>query len=140
VNPVRAAIFAHLSGDATLTGLLAAPGNIFHSIGPQTAAFPLIVFNEAAGTRILQFAGAHIKNDVWQVKAIASGSSETPGALAEDIAARVDVLLDDAVLAITGREHLYLRNESDIPAYPEQDGAESYWHCGSLYRLFTQPT
>jgi hypothetical protein len=137
MDPVRAAIFARLAGDATLTGLLAAPGNIFHSIGPQTAAFPLIVFNQAAGTRILQFAGAHVQNDVWQVKAICRGSSATP---AEDIAARVDVLLDNAVLAITGRDHLYLRNESAIPTYPEQDGAESYWHCGSLYRLFTQPT
>ena len=136
MDPVRAAIYARLSGDATLTGLLAAPGNIFHSIGPQTAAFPLIVFNEAAGTRVLQFAGAHIKNDLWQVKAIAAGSSATP---AEDIAARVDVLLDNAVLAITGREHLYLRNESDIPAYPEQDGAESFWHVGAYYRLWTQP-
>lgn len=133
MDPVRAAIFSALTADATLMTLAT---QAYHSVAPQSAAFPLIVFNQASGTPILQFQGAHIQNDLWQIKGIARGSSATP---AEDIAARVDVVLDNASLAITGRVHLYLRRESDVPTYSEQESGETFWHCGSLYRIFTVP-
>jgi hypothetical protein len=136
MNETRRAIFDRLSGDATLTGLLAAPGNIYHQVAPQTATFPVVVFHKAAGTPVLQFVGAYVQNDLWSVRAISQGSSSTA---AEEIAARVDVLLDNAELAITGRVHLYLRRDSDIDM-SEQDGADTFAHVGALYRLWTQPT
>lgn len=135
MNEIRRSLYQRLSGDATLTGLLSSPSAIFHRVAPQTATFPVVVFHKAAGTPVNQFGGAHVQNDLWSVRAISQGSSSTA---AETIAARVDVLLDNAVLAITGRAHLYLRRDSDIDM-SEQDGADTYQHCGSLYRLFTAP-
>ncbi len=136
MNPVREAIFDRLVGDATLTALLSSPTAVHHQVAPQTEATPFVVFNKQAGTPMWAFGGPALQNDLWQVKAIALGSSASD---AEVIAARIDVALTNAVLVITGSTHLYLRRESDVD-YPEQDGADTYRHCGALYRLISEPS
>lgn len=135
MNPVRAAIYTRLSGDAVLTGLLSAPDAIYHRTIPQTGGFPAVVFSRQSGTPGWQFAGAHIQDDVWLVKAVSRGSSASP---AEDIAARIDAVLTDAPLAVTGRLLLAVYRQSDVD-YDEVDAGERYHHVGSQYRLVTQP-
>ena len=136
MNPVRGAIYSRLAADATLTGLLSAPDAIYHGTAPQTALFPLVVFQRLSGTPDWQFAQAHIQDDVWLVKAISRGSSASP---AEDIAARVDAVLSDAPLAVAGRALLAVYRISDLD-YDEVESGETYHHAGSQYRLVTQPT
>lgn len=135
MNPVRGAIYARLAADTTLTGLLSAPGAIYHSTAPQTAAFPLIVFQRLSGLPVWQFQTAHHQSDAWLVKGISRGSSASP---AEDIAARIDAVLTDAPLVVTGGVLLGVWRESDVD-YDEIDSGETYHHAGSQYRLVTQP-
>lgn len=130
MNPVRAAIFQRLSGDATLTGLLSAPTAIHYHIAPQSAAYPLIVFNELDQRPVWSFDGS-MESDVWAVKAVTKKPAQ-----ADEIAERIRVALDDAPLTVTGRDLLYVRRRSGI-AYPEQDGADTYWHRGWQFRLIT---
>ena len=56
---------------------------------------------------------------------------------ADTIAARVDWLLTNGTLSIsgaTGGDALYLRRESDVE-YAETSDGEVYYHAGALYRL-----
>lgn len=135
MNPVRAGLFSVLNADATLKALLSAPNAIYHRVVPQNALLPAVVFSRMAGTPEWMFDSAHIQNDVWLVKGVNKGSSSTP---AEDIAARVDVLLNDAVLTVTGRTALAIFRELDVD-YEEITNGETYHHVGAQYRAVTQP-
>jgi hypothetical protein len=135
MNPVRAALYSRLSGDATLTGLLSAQAAIYHQIAPQDAAYPLIVFQRQDGRPDWTF-GDHMQRDLWTVRAIDRATSASD---AEAIADRIDVLLNDAPLVVNGRALLYLRRESDVD-FSEQDGADTLRHVGGVYRVVTDPT
>lgn len=135
-SPIRTAIYQRLAGDSTLTGMLATPTSIFHQVAPQDSAYPVVVFNKQGGTPDWQFGGAYVQADLWQVKAISMGGS---AASAEDIAARIDTVLNDAQLAITAGALLAIYRYSDVD-YLETDGADQWHHCGALYRVVTEPT
>jgi hypothetical protein len=130
-DPIRAAIYQRLAGDATLTGLLSAATAIFHQRAPQAAVFPLVIFHKQDGRPRRTFAKAHWDTALWVIKAVDKASSAST---AETIAARVDALLDNHALVVTGRQTLSLLRDSDID-YPEPDGAETLRHVGAMYRL-----
>ena len=135
MNPVRAALWSKLSGDATLIALLSGPGAIHHRIIPQGGALPAVVLSRLAGTPEWMFDSAHIQSDVWLIKGVSKGSSSS---VAEDIAARVDALLTDAVFAVTGRVLLAVYREMDVD-FEELTSGELYHHVGANYRVQTQP-
>jgi hypothetical protein len=139
---VRRAIYGRLSSDTTLSNLLgaAAPGyskGIYYQVAPEGAAFPYVVFQHQSGvpTEAMQDPSAY-ETDVWLVKAV---DRNTSADTAESIAARIQTLLNDATLTISGATHLYLRRQSDVD-YPEVDEGIQYKHCGALYRLIFDPT
>lgn len=135
-NPADAAIYAKLSGDATLAALLAggtASPSVFHAQVPENQGFPAVVFNaQAASTPSRTFGAVAWENAVYQVKAIVEGRS---AAAAGTIAARIDVLLDGPALAYTGFTHMGCQRIQEID-YPETaPGGTRYVHRGALYRL-----
>lgn len=134
---VRRAVYNKLAGDTTLTGLLAAPPtgyakSIYHDQAPDGATYPFIVFGKNSGTPTDAFKkpGA-FETDIWLVKAV---DKNTSADTAEAIAARIQTLLNDATLTISGKTHLYLRRQSDVE-YPELASGVLYRHAGGLYRL-----
>jgi hypothetical protein len=131
---VRAAIYTLLTADDTLTDLLSSSSAVYHEQAPKEAAFPLVIFNRQSGTRIYTFGGEAIRPEVWLVKAVTQSESAST---AEAIDARLETLLDDAALSVTGSTLLYLRRDSDV-SYPERDGQDFYRHVGGLYRLIYQ--
>lgn len=135
MNEIRRTLYQRLTGDAALTAMLAAPDAVYHAVAPQTASTPFVVFHKQSGTPDWQFAGAHIQDDVWTVKAVDQRSTAST---TEDIAARIDALLNDAPLTITGRLRLGVYRQSDLD-YLETEGADTYRHVGAMYRLVTQP-
>ena len=138
----RRSIYGKLAGDTTLNALLgaAAPGYtkaIYHDEAPQGSYFPLVTFSKSSGVPTDTFGKpAALDTDIWLVKAIDRNNSADT---AEAIAARLTALLNDAPLSISGHDLLYLRRESDVE-YPEVTAGVSYRHCGSLYRLVTEPS
>jgi hypothetical protein len=58
---------------------------------------------------------------------------------ADAIQSRLDTLLTDGALTISGASQMYLRRQSDID-YLEDDDGEVYRHAGSLYRLLYSQT
>lgn len=134
---VRRALYGKLAGDTTLNNLLAVPPagyskSIYHQQAPDGAAFPFVLINKQSGVPTEAFsAPSALENDMWLVKAIdRSTSADT----AESIAARLQVLLNDAALSISGSTLLYLRRQSDVE-YPEVTDGIQYKHVGALYRL-----
>jgi hypothetical protein len=131
---VRAAIYGLLSADATLGALLASTTAVYDEEAPAEAAYPMVIFNRQSGQRDWTFAGEPMRPEMWLVKAVTHARSAST---AEAIDARLETLLNDAGLSITGSTLLYLRRESDVK-YSERDGQDTYKHVGGLYRLVHQ--
>jgi len=139
-TPVRRAVYGKLSGDTTLNNLLGTPASgytksIYHQQAPAGASYPLVIINKQTGTPTEAFGDpSAFETDVWMVKAVdRSNSADT----AEAIQARLDALLSDGTLSISGASLMYLRRQSDVE-YSETDDGVRYQHAGSLYRLLYQ--
>jgi len=132
----RRALYGKLSGDTTLNTLLATPPtgyskNIFYEVAPQGAQFPYVILSKQAGTPAYALGGRAVDNDIWMVKGVdRSGTADA----VDNIADRLDALLTDGSISISGRTQLYLRRESDV-TYAEVTDGVVYRHAGSLYRL-----
>jgi len=149
----RRALYGAMTSDGTLRNLLAAPApgysnGIYYQSAPDTAAFPLVIFNKQAGnpTEAMHDPTA-LDSEIWLIKAICHQGDDQPAGVtatsaaddAEAIAERLRVLLNDATLSLAGgATHLYLRRQSDID-YQELATGETYVHCGSLFRLVLDP-
>lgn len=138
-TPVRRALYGRMAGDTTLNNLLGTPANgytksIYHQQAPQGAGFPFVIFSKSSGvpTEAMGVPSA-LETDVWLVKAVAKDTSTDT---AEAIQARLQALLNDATLSISGATLLYLRRQSDVE-YPEVSEGVEYKHAGALWRLVT---
>lgn len=138
-TPVRRAIYGKLAGDTTLNALLGTPAagyskNIYHQQAPAAARYPLIILSKQSGmpTETMTDPDA-LDTDTWLVKGIDQASSADT---VEAVQARVQALLNDAALSISGATLLYLRRQSDIEYAETADGV-TYRHAGALYRLIT---
>jgi hypothetical protein len=134
---IRRALYGRLAGDTTLTSLLATPvagyaQSIFYQRAPENSAYPLVVISKSSGvpTDTFGLAGA-FETDVWLVKGIARDASADT---VEAIQARIQTLLNDAPLSISGQTLMALRRQSDVD-YPEIADGETYRHAGALYRV-----
>jgi hypothetical protein len=138
-TPVRRAIYGKLAGDTTLTNLLGTPAtgyskSIYHQQAPEGAHFPYVVFSKSSGVPTEAFgAPSALETDVWLIKAIDRATSTDT---AEAIQARIQALLNDASLSISGSTLLYLRRQSDVE-YPEVRDGVMFAHAGALWRLVT---
>lgn len=138
---IRRAIYGKLSGDTTLAALLGTPApgrskSIYHQQAPEDAGYPLVIFNKQAGTPRYAIGERLYDNEIWLIKAI--DRDDTPGKASADtadaIASRLDVLLTDGTISISGATQLYLRRESDVE-YPETVDGVTYHHAGANFRL-----
>lgn len=133
----RRSVYGKLAGDTTLNALLGAPASgyskaIYHNQAPAGAAYPYVIVAKESGVPTEAFGDpSALENDVWLVKAV---DRSTSADIAESIAARIAVLLNDATLSISGATLLYLRRQSDVE-YTELTAGVTYQHVGSLYRL-----
>ena len=134
---VRRAVYGKLAGDTTLNNLLGTPAtgyskSIYHNTAPAGASFPYVLFNKQSGVPTEAFTDpSAYETDVWLVKAV---DRNTSADTAEAAAARVQALLNDASLSISGSTLMYLRRQSDVEFEEEAQGVR-YQHVGSLYRL-----
>jgi len=130
-DPVRAALFAHLSADATLKGLLSGPDAIHEAKAPQGTEPPYLIFaNQSPGVPLRTF-GTAADRPLWLVKGVCRGESSTP---AEEINARCQALLDGEKLTISGSLATVVR-EGGV-SYGEESSGEDWRHRGSLFRIY----
>ncbi len=96
-----------------------------------------MIFQKQAGTQRYTFTERAFDNMVYLAKAVAS-DSETEGGrkLAGTIAERLDEILTNYALDVSGKTLLNLRKTSDVD-YIETDAAtgQAIYHVGGLFRL-----
>ncbi len=132
MNAVVKALREKLLADATLVAMLADPKAVWEDVAPQGSGHPFIVINLHTGPKEFTFEGLAFDKPLYLIKAVDKSSSAVK---AGDIAARVQVVLTDAMLNVAGRQHCYLRPEN-VVSYSEVEGSNTYRHRGDLYRLF----
>lgn len=135
-NVLKSALYSRLSSDATLGALLSGTAAVYESVAPQGADAPYVVFNaQSPGIDSETFGGRSWTDSVYLVKAVTEGDSS---AAAGTIAARIDTLLENAPLTLSGTaSNLYLRRTTAVD-FPEVDSGKKFRHLGGLYRIVVQ--
>lgn len=135
VNQVKAGIVSALQSDATLTGLLTdGTAGIYHMPAPQGAALPYITYNRVPGTGpTYTLQGKAWDVELYNIKAVTTGNSALT---AGSIAARIETVLNDNPVSVSGGSCLYLRLETVID-YPEVSNGKTYHHIGGSYRIWS---
>lgn len=133
---VRRAIYGKLAGDVTLTAMLGTPAPgyskpIYYERAPQGSDFAYVIFTKQSGTPSYALSARTYDNEMWLIKAVDRSDSADA---ADNISSRLDALLTDGTISISGRSELYLRRESDVD-YSEVIDGQTYRHAGSLFRL-----
>jgi hypothetical protein len=134
----KEAIWSYLAADAPLLALLHgnSSNSIYERSGPQEAVFPFVVYFKSTGSPDWFFGpNAHVDEEIWVVKGISRGDSSIE---ATRIADRLEEIMHDAPLAITGHAVLYCRREQDLE-YAETEPGATIHHVGAQYRLYREP-
>lgn len=137
-NALLTSIFLVLNGDATL--LAAAPGGIHLGQAPQGATYPFVEVRWQDAPRPTKVGGG---GDAYRTQLVlVKGVSQTALTASQPascgtIDARINTLLDNVTLSITGRSHMATFRDSSI-FYPEQGPDATYWHQGGVYRIWDQ--
>ncbi len=140
---IRRSLYGKMAGDATLTAMLGTPAtgytqSIYHQEAPKNAGFPFIAFNLQAGVyaHAMQGGANAFEDDLWLIK----GVDRSPSAdIVDGIASRLEALLSDGLLTISGRTQMWLRPQQPVE-YSEVLDGEMYRHSGRLFRLVHQAT
>jgi hypothetical protein len=135
---IRRSIYGKLAGDTTLNNLLGTPApgyahSIYYQIAPPSASFPYVIFNKSSSVPTYTLATNALDTDVWTVKGVDRNSDTDP---VDNIASRLDALLTDGTISISGKTQLYLRRDGDYN-YAEPHEGQVYNHAGGEYRLLT---
>lgn len=136
-DALDAAFYTRLSGDATLQTLLGGAGRIFRLKAPS-GTFPALIYSSQGGPDRSTLGGLRIRDLVYRFRVWDQGFS-AQGAKA--ILARVDALLQDATLSVSGGSVLFLRRRSELPDLTEDgSGGVPYQIVGSEYAVEVIPS
>ena len=137
MRAIDTALYSRLAADlvGTLTlGTLGCTG-VYRFQAPQGSVEPYVVYQQQAGTDSYNFSARDAKSLLYLVKAV---DASTSGLRAAQMAERIDTLLTDKPLSLTGWTNIRLRRESDVE-YTEVDAGKTYQHYGALYRVDVRP-
>lgn len=139
---IRRAVYGKLAGDVTLVAMLnqtpptGYAKSIYYQQAPANAGFPYVIFSKMSGVPRYAIGARAFDNDIWLVKGVVRADPKTAGSAdtVDNIASRLDALLTDGTLSISGKTQLHLRRDSDVD-YPEEADGVIYQHAGSTFRL-----
>lgn len=129
MKAVRKALYDKLTGDSTLTAM-ATGTRIYDTQAPPGGTLPYIIFQLVGGPRPIIPRKLH----EWTItiKTVVAGMTAVTG---EDIIARVETLLDDHALVVSGYTVYWLKRESPDIDYIEVAGGNPYRHIGGTWRM-----
>ena len=131
MSDITEAIRKQLIADETLMALVS---GVYDEIAPEGVDYPFIVVgaqSPALAQYTLGDGVPFLESSIVKVKAIDQNLSS---AVAEDVAARIKVVLQDAALAIAGKVPLWCRWESEIDYTTHEDGL-TFRHKGTNWRV-----
>jgi hypothetical protein len=134
---IDAAVVAKLAGDATLMALM--PDGVFMDVARSGATKFVIVSLVIAQDGQAMSPSRPYEDVLYLVKAV---EQSTTGTNVRAAAARIDVLLHDQPLTITGYAHMGTRRQERV-RYTEVDvvNNDTRWqHRGGRYSVWASPT
>jgi hypothetical protein len=135
MNAINTALYSTLTGDSTLTALLASNTSVYHVQAPRGATLPYIVFNMQAGTEINET--AHTVNDMlYQVRGFTDVSMKN----AKAIDARIYTLLHKTAVSITGYKLLKINRVTVLEFIEDEPNTQPVYSAGGIYRLRIEKT
>lgn len=121
MNALDAAIYTKLSGDTGSGGLMTIVTGVFNRVAPEGQAFPYVVWQTVSGVDNYTLTKRAKSRFVIQLKALDKGDS---GKVAGQAMDRIDALLNDAALTVTGFSLLVIRREMNIQSVEVDEGVE----------------
>lgn len=117
IAQVGSAIRTVLAADATLSGTYGVTG-VHMDVAPDDATYPFVTFSLVTAPDIYTFGTRAWIDGMWQVRAWDDRPST---ARVASIAERVDELLTDVALSVTGHRAIVVRRMETLPTVPEID-------------------
>lgn len=135
-SAIDAAVIAKLANDATLTGL--APGGIYRDTAPQGVTTPFVIVSQVDHDDAYAIGSAAYQQVTYLIKGV---HQSTSGTTAQQIADRIQVLLQGAALTMTGYRLMLLDREGSIAYTEVDDGSDRrYQHRGGTYTVTAEAT
>lgn len=125
------ALMAKLGADATLLAICT--NGVYWDVAPPgSTKYVLVSLVDELDEP--QFGGRAYEDVLYRVRAIALS---TAGANLQQAAARIDALLEDGALSVSGYTHMVMYRESRIrETEPLEDDPTKFWfHRGGEYRV-----
>lgn len=138
MDAVDRALYAKLSGDATLAALCTdgvVSGQIFNGQPPQGTAPAYLTFSEESGADTSTWTRRAAVDLTYMLKAVTrKGPAVDHISAAKAIRERADALVTDTAFTVTGWKVGRHRRFS-LFAYEENDGGVVYFHAGFRWRV-----
>jgi hypothetical protein len=137
MKALKSAIYSVLAGDSTLT--TAATGGIHIGNAPQGTTAPYVVIRDQDPDRATKTGGGAtaFKTHMMLVKGVVkTAGDDSEPEVGEDIAARIEALLDNATLTISGATNLASYSNHGV-AFEEPASDGKYWHRGFVFKIWT---
>jgi len=126
---IDTALYAILNGDATLGTLVS---GVYKGVATQGAAYPFILFQLIRSGDRYTFTQRVSTEHQYQVKCVAEGYSD---AIAQTAMARVDALLTDQSLDVTGKTLWVMRRTSEFYFAEGGEFGVMYQHRGGEWKI-----
>jgi len=129
-NALNAALSAKLRGGTALTALLAGTTSVYHMEAPDNAALDYVVFSAQGGGDTNDTAN-RVKNLVYYIR----GYSDDSAARAGSIDAKIDALIHNSTLTVSGWANIWCAREEDIETVEDYPNGVHIWGAGGMYRI-----
>lgn len=117
IAQIGSALVTAITGDSTITSTLGVTG-AHMDLAPDTASYPFVTLSFITGPDIYTFGTRAWTDGLWQIRAWDSRPSTKRVA---DVMERIDTVLTDQTLTVTGYRTLIVRRMETIPTLPEID-------------------
>ena len=121
---VAAALYARMNTDVTLKAIVS---GIYRNVAPPSAAYPFVIMQNIIGTDAYTFTQRVSSQARWQIKVIDEGYSAVA---AETALTRIDVLLTDQRLDVSGKTNWVIRRITRFEYAQMGEFGVIYQHVG----------
>lgn len=123
------ALRSKLTGDATLMALVT---GVYRNVAPDDATYPCVVLQKLDGSDDYTLGRRVSTAYTYQARVDVEGGDLDA---ADDALARIDALLTDQTLTVSGSTVWVVRRIGDISDYAESQEGRIYQHVGATYSI-----
>jgi len=129
MRAVDAGLYSKLTGDTALVALLSAGTPVFQMEAPPNTDRPYVIFFSAGGGPD-NITPSDLRSMVYGVKGIANTLTA-----AANIDARLDTLLHNQSITVSGYTNIWLAREIDVSTVEDAPDGNPIYQYGAYYRI-----